>query len=150
VEEKFDIGGRSLVMFDGCCGFCNAWVRWLLRRDKRDRLRFVELESEKAAATLVRLGYVGTKPASGLTTGTMLMVRDMGGSADSVLERSDAVVALLRELPRPWPWVGGALRLVPRIVLDLGYRIVARWRYRIWGRLESCPVPTAEERGRFL
>jgi predicted DCC family thiol-disulfide oxidoreductase YuxK len=88
--------------------------------------------------------------AGGATPETILVVRDTGGAAESVLVRSDAVVALLRELPRPWPWVGVALRLIPRAVRDLGYRLVARWRYRIWGRLESCPVPSAEERERFL
>ena len=136
-------------MFDGHCGFCNASVRWLLRRDRKDRLRFVALESETAAPLLKRHGHSGTDSAQD-DFGTIMVVRDLGGSAEIVLVRSDAVVALLGELPRPWPWVGVALRLVPRAVRDLGYRIVARWRYRIWGRLESCPVPTAEERGRFL
>jgi predicted DCC family thiol-disulfide oxidoreductase YuxK len=57
---------------------------------------------------------------------------------------------MLRELPRPWPPVVAVLRWIPRPVRDLGYRLIARWRYRIWGRLKSCPLPTAEERTRFL
>ncbi|HEV2487007.1 MAG TPA: DCC1-like thiol-disulfide oxidoreductase family protein [Terracidiphilus sp.] len=150
MEESFDIGGRLLVMFDGHCGFCNASVRWLLRRDRRDRLRFVALESEKAAPVLARYGYSVTDAAQGVDAGTILVVRDAGGAAESALVRSDAVVTLLRELPRPWPWVGEALGWVPRVVRDLGYKLVARWRYRIRGRLESCPMPTAEERKWFL
>jgi predicted DCC family thiol-disulfide oxidoreductase YuxK len=150
VEESFDIGGRLLMMFDGHCGFCNASVRWLLRRDRKDRLRFVALESETAAPLLKRHGRCGTDSAQDVDIGTIVVARDVGGATESVLVRSDAVVALLRELPRPWPWVGVALQLVPRAVRDLGYRIVARWRYRIWGRLESCPIPTDEERRRFL
>jgi predicted DCC family thiol-disulfide oxidoreductase YuxK len=146
VEETIDIGGRLLVLFDGHCGLCNGSVRWLLRRDRGDRLRFVALESEKAAGVLARHSLSGLDSASG----TMVVVRDAGGAAESVLVRSDAVVSLLRELPRPWPWVGAALRWIPRPVRDFGYRIVARWRYRIWGRLESCPIPTCEERERFL
>jgi predicted DCC family thiol-disulfide oxidoreductase YuxK len=67
-----------------------------------------------------------------------------------LLSRSDAVLALLSRLPSPWPTVAGALRLVPRPLRDLAYRLVARWRYRVWGRLETCPIPTAEERNRFL
>ena len=82
--------------------------------------------------------------------GTIVVVRDVGLATESVLVRSDAVVALLKELAQPWPWIGVALSWIPRGVRNWGYRIVARWRYRIWGRLESCPVPTAEERGRFL
>jgi len=60
------------------------------------------------------------------------------------------MLTLLRELPSPWPAAAAALRLVPRPLRALGYRLVARWRYRIWGRLESCPLPTTEERERFL
>jgi len=146
VEEAIDIGGRLLVVFDGHCGFCNGSVRWLLRRDRGDRLRFVAFESDKVAGLLAQNSLSGLDSASG----TMLAVRDTGGVAESVLARSDAVVALLLELPQPWPVVGAVLKWVPRPVRDLGYRVIARWRYRIWGRLESCPVPTAEERGRFL
>jgi predicted DCC family thiol-disulfide oxidoreductase YuxK len=78
------------------------------------------------------------------------VVRDPGGGTESLLERSDGVMAILEELPRPWAAVAGALRWIPRWLRDFVYRLIARWRYRIWGRLESCPVPTAEERGRFL
>ena len=144
VEEAIDIGGRVLVVFDGHCGLCNGTVRWLLRRDRRDRLRFVAMESAKVEGMLARLGM------SGMRLETMLVVREAGGAQERALMRSDAVVALLKELPRPWPWVGAALGMVPRAVRDGGYRLVARWRYRIWGKLESCPVPTAEERERFL
>jgi len=140
------MGGRVLVVFDGHCGLCNGTVRWLLRRDWRDRLRFVAMEAEKVAGVLERHSLRGMDSV----LGTMLVVRDAGRPGESVLMKSDAVVALLRELPRPWPWVGTALGMMPRAVRDGGYRLVARWRYRIWGRLESCPVPTAEERERFL
>ena len=81
----------------------------------------------------------------------MLVVRDAGGAAESVLVRSDAVVERCCGSCRGrGGWLGRCLGWIPRPVRDLGYRLVARWRYRIWGRLESCPVPTAEERGRFL
>ncbi len=140
------MGGRVLVVFDGHCGLCNGAVRWLLGRDRWDRLRFAAMESEKVARLLARHSLRGMDSESG----TVLVVRDAGGAEESVLMRSDAVVALLEELPRPWPWVGATLGFLPRAVRDGGYRLVARWRYRIWGRLESCPVPTAEERERFL
>jgi len=146
VKEAIDIGGRLLVAFDGRCGFCNASVRWLLRRDRRDRLRFVALESEKLAGVLERHSLSGLDSGAG----TLLVVRKVGGVGESVLVRSDAVVALLRELRQPWPVVGGVIGWIPRPVRDLGYRAIARWRHRILGRLESCPVPTAEERERFL
>jgi predicted DCC family thiol-disulfide oxidoreductase YuxK len=143
-----ELGDRLVVIFDGHCGLCNRTVRWLLRRDRRDQLRFVASESEMAAGLLARHGINSPDAESG--PATILAVLNFGGPAERVLARSEAVLALLAELPRPWPAVAAALGWIPRPLRDLGYRLIARWRYRIWGRLESCPVPTAEERKRFL
>ena len=148
VNELEEIGGRLLVVFDGRCAFCNRSVRWLLARDRRDRLRFVPSESGKVAGLLARHGLGTLVDSSG--AGTILVVRDPSGPAESVLVRSDAALATLRELPRPWPWVAAVLGWIPRALRDMGYRLMASWRYRIWGRLDACPLPTSEERTRFL
>ena len=148
VSELDEIGDRLLVIFDGHCGFCNRAVRWFLRRDRRDRLRFMASESPKVAGLLARHGMGATDLASG--PDTMLVVRHPDSLAERVFVRSDAALALLAELPRPWQGVGVVFGWVPRPVRELGYRLIARWRYRIWGQLESCPIPTPEERARFL
>jgi predicted DCC family thiol-disulfide oxidoreductase YuxK len=148
VSELDGIGDHLLVVFDGHCGLCNRSVRWFLRHDRRERLRFVASESARVAGLLARQSI--DVPDSELGPGTILVVHDPGGPAERILVRSEAVLALLGELPQPWPAVGVTLGWIPRPVRDLGYRLVARWRYRIWGRLESCPVPTDEERARFL
>jgi len=143
-----ELGGRLLVIFDGHCVLCNQAVHWLLRRDSQDRLRFVACESAKVAGLLARHGisFLGAKPSCA----TILVVRKFEQPAEQVLMRSSAVLAIFAELPRPWSTVETTLGWIPRPVCDLGYRLIARWRYRIWGRLESCPVPTAEEGQRFL
>jgi predicted DCC family thiol-disulfide oxidoreductase YuxK len=148
VSGLSELGDRLVVVFDGHCGLCNRTVRWLLRRDRRDRLRFLASESEIAAALLVRHGINRPDAKSGPTT--ILTVLNFGDPAERVLARSEAVLALLAELPQPWPAVAAALGRVPRPLRDLGYRLIARWRYRIWGRLEVCPIPGADERARFL
>jgi len=130
VSSLEQLGGKLLVIFDGHCGLCHRSVRWLLRRDRRDRLRFAASESPQVAGLLARHEF--STPDSVLGPRTILVVSDLGGQRECVLLRSEAILALLRPLR------------------DLGYRLNARWRYRIWGRLESCPAPTAEERGRFL
>jgi len=139
-----ELGGRLLVVYDGHCGLCDRSVRWLLRRDRGDRLRFAAFESPQVAELLERHGVSAIAPE------TLLVVRDADGPGEQLLVRSEAVLALLGELPRPWPWVGAGLGWVPRAVRDVEYRIVARWRYRIWGRVASCPVPPSGERERFL
>ena len=141
-------GRRLLVIFDGHCVLCNRTVRWLLRRDRRDRLCFAASESPKVSGLLARQGFAEPAPETG--PATILVVRDAGEPSERLLLRSDAVVAILCQLPGPWPAIAVTLGWVPRPVRDLGYRLVARWRYRIWGRLAVCPVPTADERTRFL
>jgi predicted DCC family thiol-disulfide oxidoreductase YuxK len=148
VSSFKELGDRMLVIFDGRCGFCNRAVRWFLTRDRRDRLRFAPSESAPVAGILARHGFSTLDAATG--PGTILVVHEPGGPQERIWVRSDAVVALLQELPRPWPVVGSALHWMPRAVRDLGYRFVARWRYHIWGRLKSCPLPTPEEQARFL
>jgi predicted DCC family thiol-disulfide oxidoreductase YuxK len=148
MAELIELGDRLLVIFDGHCGLCNRSVRWFLRRDRNDRLRFVASESAKVAGLLAKIG-IGVADA-GSSPGTILVVRGPGGPAERWFTRSEAILAMLGELPGPWPAAGVALRWIPRPLRDLGYRLVARWRYRIWGRLESCPIPTAEERQRFV
>ena len=142
------LGDRLLVIFDGQCGLCNRAVRWLVRRDSQDRLRFVAAGSEKVAGLLMR--HEISLPDAKFSPDTILVVREFGHPSEVVLVRSEAVLALLAELPRPWPTVEIVLGWIPRPILDLGYRLVTRWRYRIWGRLENCPVPTAENGRHFL
>lgn len=148
VDELNGIGDRLLVIFDGYCGFCNRSVRWFLRRDYNDRLRFVPSNSPRVNGLLSRhgLGLAGSE----LGPNTIVVVRDAGEPNERVFLRSDAARELLGELPQPWRAVGIVFGWIPRAVRDLGYRLIARWRYRIWGRLESCPLPTAAERTRFL
>lgn len=148
VKDSPQLGDRLLVLFDGHCVLCNRAVRWFLRRDRMDRLRFAAFEDAGWRELLARHG-IGVADGKADPT-TILVVRKFGGASEEILVRSDATLAMLRELPRPWPLIAAALRLIPPPLRDLGYRLVSRWRYRIWGRLESCPIPTDQEQGRVL
>ncbi|MDE3201677.1 MAG: DUF393 domain-containing protein [Acidobacteriota bacterium] len=139
---------QLLVIFDGHCALCNHAVRWFLRRDLDDRMRFAPSEAPVAAEILERLGVDVEGDAKG--PGSIVVVRGHGHDRNQALLRTDAVIAMLRELPQPWASWRFFLRLVPRPLRDWGYGVVARWRYRIWGRLEVCPIPTEAEREKFL
>jgi len=143
-----ELGGRLLVIFDGRCGLCNRAVRWLMQRDRGDRLRFAPSDSPQIAEVLVRHG-LGAQDAQ-FGPDSIMVVSSVGGPAERVLFRSEAVLALLAELPQPWPLMAAAAHWIPQTPRDLAYRLVARWRYRIWGRLEQCPLPSSSERERFL
>ena len=148
MSDLDNVGDRLLVIFDGQCGLCNRSVRWFMRRDRLDRLRFVASDSLLVADLLARRG-LDPIIATG-NSGTILVAESIGAPAEQLLVRSNAVLAILRQLPSLWPSVAACLRLIPRPIRDVGYRLIARWRYRIWGHLDTCPIPTAEERARFL
>jgi predicted DCC family thiol-disulfide oxidoreductase YuxK len=137
-----------LVIFDGHCGLCNRSVRWLLRHDRLDRLRFVPSDSPLIAALLARHRITRARWAP--NPETILVAIDPCTPSEQLLSRSTAVLAILRHLHRPWPAISAALGWIPRPLRDLAYRLVARWRYRVWGRLETCPIPAPDERKSFL
>jgi len=124
---------------------CSRLVRWLLKRDRHERLRFVSSASSVAEAILSRHGL-----GLGTVGETILAVRHFAEPDEEVLQRSTAVVVILGELPVPWPLVAVALGWLPCWLRDRAYRLVAANRYRIWGRSADCGIPTAAERGRFL
>jgi predicted DCC family thiol-disulfide oxidoreductase YuxK len=146
--DPLNLDGRLLVLFDGHCGLCNRSIRWFLVRDSRDRLRFAPSDFPGVAGILALhdITFDGQPSAPN----TILVVRQFDRPNEAVLTRSDAVLAMLRELPRPWPAIAAVFGWIPRPLRDLGYRIIARWRYRIWGSLDSCPIPTPSERAHFL
>lgn len=106
--------------------------------------RFASLQSSFAAPILTRHG------ASPADLDTVYIVLHSNERDETLLNRSDAVAFVLRQLGRAWGFLGRVLALIPRALRDCGYQIVARHRYRIFGRFDACPVPTPETRARFL
>lgn len=127
-----------LVLYDGVCGLCSKSVRFLIRRDHGRRLMFAPLQGDAAAAARALYPQIPDSLHS--------VVLIDGGK---VYLRSKAFLYVSRYLTRPWRW-GWYLRWWPAFLLDLGYRLIARLRYRIWGKKESCDLPAPDERARFL
>ena len=144
---------RLLVVYDGECGFCNRSIRWFLRRDAHDRLRFAPSSAPAVQQLQASHGVpaLGQNPGPGNSgPGTILVFRNVGTPVEELLVRSNAILACLRVLPQPWPASAAILRLIPRPIREWGYRFIADHRYRIAGRYDSCPIPTPEEREHFL
>jgi len=141
------IGDRLLVVYDGHCGLCNAWIQWLLLRDRNDRLRFAPFGLPELAPILAE--NPSAFDHSG-TPGTILVFQGPLFPGVRPRMRSAAALATLRELPAPWPLIARLLCWIPVFLRDPIYRLIARWRYRIWGRVAACPLPTPQQRERFL
>lgn len=125
-----------IVFFDGVCGLCNHTVNFLLNHDKGGKLRFAPLQGETARKLL-------REDQRDLST---LVYRDGGRD----WTRSSAVVRILWQLGGAWSLLGSLLWLIPLPLRNLGYRLVAALRYTLFGKRETCRLPTPEERARFL
>ena len=132
------------MFYDGVCGLCDRFVQFLLRRDTHRRILFAPLQGSLARAVL---GRRGLNPSD---LDTMYAVADWQGPAERVVARSRAVLHAIGQLDGVWPRLARLGLRVPAPVADAGYRLVAKVRYRVFGQLESCPIPPPEWRDRFL
>lgn len=140
--QPFDSASFPVVLYDGECGFCDASVQWLLAHDPTGRYRFAPLQGDTAAAIRAR------HPELPKDLDSIVLVEGPPGEEHAVW-RSEAIFRICAQLPGAWraiSWFG----VLPRFITDAGYRIFARLRYHVWGRLEACRVPSAAERARFL
>ena len=135
---------NPIILYDGVCGLCNRLVQFLLKRDKRGRLRFASLQSEFAERVLTRHG-INPKDLD-----TVHVVVDYERPQEQVLNRSDAVLRAGYELGMLWRVLATVARVVPRAVRDSVYRFVARNRYQVFGKYETCMLPDPNQRHRFL
>ena len=127
----------DVILYDGVCVFCSRWIRFIAARDVERRFRFTAIQS----------GY-GTRLAQafGIDPGdpdTNAVIH--GGVAHF---KSDGALMVLSHLPG-WRWAS-AWRAVPKPLRDGVYNLVARNRYRIFGKYEECFVPDAELRARVI
>jgi len=133
-----------ILLYDGVCGLCNRFVRFVMRHDRDGIFRFAALQSAAAARILASHGV---NPND---LDTVYVVANHDSPGENLLSRSDAVVFVLNQVGGIWQVAGFLLRLLPRFVRNAGYNFVARKRYRVFGRSETCAVPSVEERSRFL
>jgi predicted DCC family thiol-disulfide oxidoreductase YuxK len=129
---------QPLILYDGTCGLCHRSVRWIMRHERDATLQFAPLQGE--TATAMRARY----PNIPVDLDSVVLVDN-----DRAYLRSKAFVHTARYLRAPWRW-GYALRALPAFVMDLGYRVIAAVRYRLFGRADLCDVPSPAQRARFL
>jgi len=165
-----------LVLFDGVCNLCNASVDFLIRRDRQRRLRYASLQSEVGERVLREMGAgegrssaapvapaaapvaPAAAPVAPAAAPVAPAAAPVAARFSSVLfveegrihTRSTAALRLSLHLGLGWRLLARVGLVVPRPLRDAAYDLVARNRYRWWGRRESCRVPTPEERALFV
>ena len=135
---------HPILLYDGGCGLCNRFVQFILRRDRNAVFRFASLQSALAAPILTRHG---ANPGV-LDTVYVALNHELPNAY--LLSRSGAVLFVLKQLPGLWRSAAFLLQLLPKILRDAAYNVVARNRYRLFGRSEVCALPREEDRARFL
>lgn len=131
-------GRHPIILFDGVCLLCTANARFVLRHDRHGRFRLASVQSTAGRDLCARFGVDPDNPE------TMLVIE-----GDRARRNSDAVLAIAEGLG--WPWrAAGALRAIPRGWRDAIYGRIARNRYRLFGKRETCWVPNPEQKERIL
>ena len=129
---------HPVIVFDALCVLCSANARFVLKRDQHGHFRLASMQGDAGAALYRRFGIDPADPE------TLIVVQ-----GDTALRDSDAILAIWTGLG--WPWRGLAvLRAVPKALRDPLYRWIARHRYRLFGRRETCWVPSAADAARIL
>ena len=134
---------EAIVLYDGVCGLCNRAVQFLLKKDRHDRLQFASLQSEFAAGLLKRHGL----DPKGLDT--VYAVLNYGKPNETLLAKGDAFLFFAKAIGGIWN-VARVGRILPRPVRNWLYDFIARHRYQVFGKSESCMLPDPKQRHKFL
>jgi predicted DCC family thiol-disulfide oxidoreductase YuxK len=127
----------DVILYDGVCVFCSRWIRFIAARDSDQRFRFTAIQSGYGTRLSQAFGIDPMDPDTNAVI--------HGGVA---YFKSDAALTVLSNLPG-WGWVR-ALRAFPKPFRDTAYNLIARNRYRIFGKYDECFVPDAGFRARVM
>ncbi len=129
---------HSIILFDGVCNFCNYWVNFTIDRDKNDLYRFAALQSEEGQLLLQQYNIKSTDIES------FVLIK-----GENVFTKSTAALLISKTLSRPikimYPFI-----FFPNFIRDFIYDLIAKNRYKIFGKRNVCRIPTAAKRYKFL
>ncbi len=127
-----------IILFDGICNFCNYWVDFIIKRDKDKTLKFATLQSD-AGKKIANQFMIENKNID-----SIIFIKGRNYFA-----RSDAVLEIAKELKSVWK-ILYLLKVIPRHLRNFIYDLIAKYRYAIFGKRNSCRVPSSEEISRFI
>lgn len=127
-----------ILLFDGICNLCNRSVQFIIRNDPDALFKFATLQSAKGQALLQKYHLVNN------SSETVVYLTE-----EKVYVKSTAALQVLKTLGWPWKILYVCI-IIPKPVRDFVYDLVARWRYRFFGKRNTCMVPTMEIQNRFI
>lgn len=130
---------HPLVLFDGVCVFCNNSINFIIRKDTRDHFRFAPLQSPLGQKMLADHGLKDQRIES-------VVLFENG----KVYMKTSAALRIAKKLKGGWPLFFYCFIWIPPFIRNVVYDIIARNRYRWWGKKDSCMVPTPDVRKKFV
>jgi predicted DCC family thiol-disulfide oxidoreductase YuxK len=127
-----------LILFDGVCNLCNGLVRFIIKRDPSGKFKFASLQSDFGRSQLLRFGFRPDLLYS-------LIVIDNG----TAMDRSDAAFHIAERIGSPWKYFS-VFKILPKVVRDAIYSMVAGSRYKVFGKRDSCVIPGPDLKDRFV
>lgn len=129
---------KPVIFFDGVCNYCNALINFVIRQDKKKIFLFATLQSEAGQKILTENKLPAIDPD------TFLLLEN-----GKLYSRSTAALRISNKLPWYWKWTQ-LFRIFPKFIRDGVYNLIARNRYKWFGKKEECMIPAPEIRERFL
>ena len=131
------------ILFDGVCNFCNASINFIIDRDSKGIFKFAALQSEVGQELLKKFG-LKTNDSESRTFDSIVAIK-----GDKVYQKSDAALEIARRMDGIWK-IFYVFKIIPAFLRNPVYDLVAKNRYRIFGRTDACRIPTPELKARFL
>ena len=138
MQQSINHDTGPIIVFDAICVLCSANAQFILRYDRKRKFRLASMQGDVGSALYRKFGIDPADPES-------MVVID----GEKMLKDSDAVLAIYAGLGWPWQFMA-VFRIVPRPLRDSIYRLIARNRYRLFGKRETCWLPRPEDAGRIL
>jgi len=129
---------RPIVFFDGVCNLCNFWVRFIIKRDPHKKFYFASLQSKAGRAILQAIGL----PDGELNTMIFL-------EGDQCFLKSSAGLHIAKAMGGWWR-LAYLFIIIPESIRNIFYHVISKYRYRWFGKKETCMIPTPELQDRFL
>lgn len=129
---------HQVILFDGVCNFCNFWIDFVIKGDKKDLFRFAALQSETGEKYLKQFGLSNTD------FDTFILI-----DQEEYFTKSTAALKITKEL-KSWLKFFYPLIFLPQFLRDFIYDLVAKSRYKIFGKRDVCRIPTEEEKKKFI
>lgn len=129
---------KSLILFDGVCNFCNASVNFIIDRDHQNQFVFASLQSPMGQEILKK----HQKPLANFDS--LVLIQN-----EMLYEKSTAALMIAKQLVLPWSLFQYFL-ILPKFFRDPFYNLIAKYRYRLFGKSEVCRIPTPAEKSKIL